>query len=146
MSSSAGWQEWLTSERRNEIPFCTAKELAQGNRRRAAPRWSAPPELHLMCDVTKLAKKKTRAERELVSVHAQRALHTPCSAHHSNGTLIDKRSRQRGMLGTRLIHFLCPWWKSLFAAMVSEEGGRTLELLQAMHKSLEKAKPVTEAN
>ena len=84
------------------------------------------PELHLMCEVAKLAKKYTRAKRELVSAHAQRALHTPCSAHHSNGTLIDKRNRQKGMLGTRLIHFLCPWWKSLFAAMVremvSEEG------------------------
>ena len=29
--------------------FRTAKELAKGNRRRAAPRWSSPAELLLMC-------------------------------------------------------------------------------------------------
>ena len=67
-------------------------------------------------------KKYTRAKQELVSVlaHAQRALHTPCSAHYSNGTLIDKRNGQKGMQGTRIIHVLCPWWKSLFAAMVRD--------------------------
>ena len=43
-----------------------------------------------------------------------------------NGTLIDKRNGQKGMLGTRIIHVLCLWWKSHFAAMVREtisEGG-----------------------
>ena len=99
----------------------TAKELAKGNRRRAAPRWSAPAELFLMCaspsylsvgatrlegigveEITKTAKKHTRAKQELVSVLvlAQRALRTPWSAHYSNGTLIDKHNRQTGMLGT----------------------------------------------
>ena len=70
----------------------------------------------------KTAKKYTRAKLKLVSVlvHAQRALHTPCSAHYSNGTLIDKRYGQKGMLGTGIIHVLCPWWKSVFAAMVRE--------------------------
>ena len=41
-------------------------------------------------------------------------------------TLNDKRNGQKGMLDTRIIHVLCPWWKSLFAAMVREtvsEGG-----------------------
>ena len=76
----------------------------------------------------KTAEKCTRAKRELVSVlvHAQRALHAPCSAHCSNGTLIDKRNGQKGMLGTRIIHVLCPRWKSVFAAMMREtvsEGG-----------------------
>ena len=133
--------------RAKTILFSTAKELAKGNRRRAAPRWSAPAELFVICaspsyqsmgprrldgsgveEVTKTAKKYARAKQELVSVlvHAPRALHTPCSAHYSNGTLIDKRDGQKGMLGTRIIHFPCPWWKSLFAAMVREtvsEGG-----------------------
>ena len=133
--------------RAKKILFCTAKELAKGHRRRAAPRWSAPAELFLMCvspsylsegprrlegigveEITKEAKKCTRAKSEWVSVlvHAQRALHTPCSAHYCNGTLIDKRNGQKGMLGTRIIHVLCPWWKSLIAAMVREvvlEGG-----------------------
>ena len=133
--------------RAKTILFSTANELAKGNRRRAAPRWSAPAELFLMCaspsylsvgprrlegigveEITKEAKRYTRAKLELVSVlvHAQRALHTPCCAHYSNGTLIDKRNGRKGMLGTRIIHVLCPWWKSLFAAVVGEtvsEGG-----------------------
>ena len=33
--------------------------------------------------------------------------HTPCREHYSNGTLIDKRNGQKGMLGTRIIHVLC---------------------------------------
>ena len=45
---------------------------------------------------------------------------TPYSAHYSNGTVIDKRNGQKGMLGTRIIHILCPMWKRLFAAMVRE--------------------------
>ena len=106
--------------RAKTILFSTAKELAKGNRRRAAPCWSAPAELFLISaspsyfvggtlvtrrhwveEITKTAKKYTRAKRELVSVlvYAQRALHTPCSAHYSNGTLIDKRNGQKGMLG-----------------------------------------------
>ena len=125
--------------RAKTILFSTAKELAKGNR--TAPRWSAPAELFLLCaspsylsvgprkveevgveEITKSAKKYTRAKKELVSVlvHAQRGLHTPCSAHYSNGTLIDKRHGQKGMLGTRIIHVLCPLWKSVFAAMVRE--------------------------
>ena len=134
-------------KRAKTILFSTAKELAKGNRRRAAPSWSAPAELFLICaspsylsvgprrlegigmeEITKTAKKYTRAKRQLVSVlvHAQRALHTPCGAHNSNGNLIDKRNGQKGMMGTRIIHVLCPWWKGLFAAMVREtvaEGG-----------------------
>ena len=131
--------------RSKRILFDTAKGLVKGNRRRAAPRWSAPAELYLMCaspsylsvgptrlegigveGITKEARKYTRAKSELVSVlvHAQRALHTPCSAHYSNGTLVDKRNGQKGMLGTRIIHVLCPWWKSLFAAMVRDSFGR----------------------
>ena len=43
---------------------------------------------------TKTANKYTRAKRE-------RPLH--------NG--------QKGMLGTRIVHVLCPWWKSVFATM-----------------------------
>ena len=79
-------------------------------------------------EISKTAKKYTRAKRELVSVlvHVQRALHTPCSAHDSNGTLIDKRNGQKRMLDTRIIHVLCLWWKMVFAAMVREavpEGG-----------------------
>ena len=35
--------------RAKTIFFRTAKELANGNKRRAAPRWSAPAELFLMC-------------------------------------------------------------------------------------------------
>ena len=121
--------------------FSTAKELAKGNRRRAAPSWSAPAELFLICaspsylsvgprrfegigveEITKTAKKYTRAKRELVSVlvHAQRAFHTPCRAHYSNGTLIDKHNGQKGMLGTRIIHVPCPGWKSLYAVMARE--------------------------
>ena len=42
----------------------------------------------------------------------------PCSAHCSDGTLIDKGNGQKGMLGTRIIHVLCPRWKSSFATMV----------------------------
>ena len=139
--------------RAKKILFCTAKELAKGNRRRAAPRWSAPAELFLMCaspsylsvgprrlegiigveEITKEAKKYTRAKTELVSilVHAQRALHTPCSAHYSNGTLIDKRNGQKGILGTRIIHVLCPWWKSLLRINGERNsfGGRRRTLL-----------------
>ena len=124
------------------ILFSTAKELP-----RAAPCWSATEELSLICaspsylsvgprrlegigveHTTKTAEKYTHAKRELVSVlvNAQRALHTPCSAHNSNGTLNDKRDGQKGMLGTRIIHVLCSWWNSVFAAMVREtvsEGG-----------------------
>ena len=67
-------------------------------------------------------------KKKLVSVlvHAQRAFHTPCIAHHSNGNLVYKRDGQKGMLGTRIIDVLCPLWKSRFAAMVREtvsEGG-----------------------
>ena len=119
--------------RAKTIFFSTAKELAKGSRRTAAPRWSAPAELFLVCaspsylsvgawrlegisveEIRKSAKKCTRAEGELVSVlaHAQRALHTPCSAHHSNGTMIDKRNGQKGMLGTRIVHVLCLLEKS----------------------------------
>ena len=81
--------------RARSILFCTAKQLAKGNRRRAAPRWSAPAELFLMCaspsylsvgprrlegigveEIMKKAKMCTRAKRELVVVlvHAQRAV------------------------------------------------------------------------
>ena len=81
-----------------------------------------------MEEITKTAKKYTHAKQQLFSVlvHAQRALHTPCSAHHSNGTLIDKRNGQKGMMGTRIIHVLRLWWKGFLAAMVREtisEGG-----------------------
>ena len=77
------------------ILFRTAKELAKGNRRRAAPRWSAPALLFLLRaspsylsvgprrtegigveEITESAKKYTRAKKkELVSVlvHVQRA-------------------------------------------------------------------------
>ena len=69
----------------------------------------------------------TKRELVLVQVHAQRALGTPCSAHYLDGTLKDRRNGQKGMLGTRIIHVLCPWWKRLFAAtatdLVSEERG-----------------------
>ena len=76
----------------------------------------------------KKQQRSTRAKRELVSllVHAQRALHTQFSAHDSNGSLIDKRNGQDGVLVTRVTHVLCHWWKSVFAAMVREsvsEGG-----------------------
>ena len=62
-------------------------------------------------EIKKTAKKYTRAKRELVSVlvHADGAYHTHCRAHYSNATLIDKRNGQKGMLGTRIIHVLCPW-------------------------------------
>ena len=130
-----------TVTRAKTILFCTAKELAKGNRPRAAPQWSAPAERFLICaspsylsvgprrlevigveEITKTARKYTCAKQELVSVlvHSQRALHTPCSAHNLNGTRIDKRNGRKGMLGTRIIHVTCPWWKSLFAAMVRE--------------------------
>ena len=87
-------------------------------------------------DLKALVWKKSRKQQKKVHtcktgvvsvlVHAQRALHTPCSAHCSHGTLVDRRNGQKGMLGTRITHVLCPWWKSLFAAMVREtvsEGG-----------------------
>ena len=53
-------------------------------------------------------------------MHEHRSLHTPCSAHYSNGTLVDKRNGQKRMLGTCIIHVHCLWWKSLFTAMVRE--------------------------
>ena len=139
--------------RAETILFSTAEEVAKGTRRSAAPRWSAPAELFLICaspswlsvgarrlegigveEITKTAKKYTRAKQELVSipVHAQRALHTPCSAHHSNGTLIDKRNGQKGMLGTRVIHVLCPWWKVL---SLQRRGKRFLK--EGMNTSLQ---------
>ena len=65
-------------------------------------------------EMTKSAKNFARAKKELVSVlvHAKQAFHLPCSAHSSKGTMIDKRNGQKGMLGTRIIHILCPLWKS----------------------------------
>ena len=135
-------------KRAKTILFSTAKELVKGNRRRAAPCWSAPAELFFICaspsylsvgdegDSKALGWKKLQKQQRStharsgswfsVLVHAQRALHTPCSAHCSNGTLIDKRNGQKGMLGTRIIHVLCSWWKSVFAARVRDtvfEGG-----------------------
>ena len=56
----------------------------------------------------------------LLLVHAQRALHTPCSVHFPNGTLLDKCNEQNGILGSRIIRVLCPWLKSLFVAVVTE--------------------------
>ena len=121
--------------RAKTILFSTAIELAKGNRRRAAPQWSAPAELFLICaspsyssvgprrlegigvgEITKTAKKYTRAKQELISVlvHAQRALHAPCSAHHSNGTPFDKRNGQKGLLGTRIIPRSMPLVKKSF--------------------------------
>ena len=50
-----------------------------------------------MEEITKSAKKCTRAKKELVSVLVH--THTPCSAHCSNGTLIDKRDGQKGIAG-----------------------------------------------
>ena len=44
-----------------------------------------------------------------------------------NDTLIDKRNGQKGMLGTRIIHVLCPLWKSLFAAMLRETVSKVAE-------------------
>ena len=41
--------ETVMVTRAKEIFFCTSKELAKENRRRAALRWSAPAELYLMC-------------------------------------------------------------------------------------------------
>ena len=123
--------------RAKEILCCTAHELVKGHRRAAAPRWSAPAELYPMCaspsymsvgprllegigveEITKSAKKYTRATLEWVSVvrHAQRALHTSGSAHCSNGTLMD--------------NVLCPWWRSLFTTTKKNGlGGRGRTLL-----------------
>ena len=86
-------------KRAKTMLFSVAKELAKGNRRSAAPRWIARPELFLRFvkrpsylsvgprrlegigveEITETAKKYISAKQELVSdlVHAQRALHTP---------------------------------------------------------------------
>ena len=67
----------------------------------------------------------TRKKRSwYLSWYTHKEHSTPCSAHHSNGTLIDRRNGQKGMLGTRIIHVLYPLWQSLFAAMVRENGSR----------------------
>ena len=54
----------------------------------------------------RILRRSIHAKKGLVSVlvHAQRAFHTPCSAHHPNGTQIDNRNGQKGVLGTRIIH------------------------------------------
>ena len=83
--------------RANTVLIRTAKELAQGNRRRAAPRWSAAAELILFVRLAFAlvggaaeAGRHRRGRNYDISkevytrkkgVHAQRAFHTPCSAH-----------------------------------------------------------------
>ena len=87
--------------RATTILFRKAKELAKGNRRRAVHvgvrpqstfsralrfrtcRWDRGERKASVEEITKSAKKYTRAKKELVSVlvHAQRAFHTPCNAH-----------------------------------------------------------------
>ena len=64
------------------------------------------------------------------------------SAQYSNGTMVDKRNGPKGMLGTRIIHVLCPWWKSVFAAMVGETifegGGAHFSSKKLVSRSMEK--------
>ena len=125
--------------RANTILFRTAKELANGNRRRAAPSGSAPAELFLVCSVCTCrwdrGELKASVWRKLRnrqrSVHAQKRnwslfwythngiphtlQRTQLKRHHDRQT---KRTEKNA--GKKNYSRLCPLWKSLFAAMVRE--------------------------
>ena len=130
-----------TLKRAKTILFTTAKELAKGHSRKAAPRWSAPAEPFLMCaspsylsvgprrldgigveEITKSAKKYTRAKKKGIGL---------CSGTRTTGiphtTMIDKRNGLKGILGTRIIHVLCPLRKSLSSLQWREKQFRKEE-------------------
>ena len=94
--------------------FSTAKELAKGNRRRAAPSWSAPAELflfvhhHLNCrwdpdDSKALGWKKSRKQQRNAHVrrgswflfwytHREHSIHHDGHTHHSRSMCLVERS------------------------------------------------------
>ena len=77
------------------IHFRTTKELTKGNRRECARRTL----LYVRVAFVPVGPRRLEGigveDSVSVLVHAQRAFHTPCSAHNSNGTLIDKRNRKK---------------------------------------------------
>ena len=136
--------------RAKTISFRT-KELAKGNRRSAAPRWSAHrralPSVHLaFVIVGGIVENGScwcggNVGNQQRSLHAQkRNWYLFCYTHNRHTRHLAAHTAQavsrptdvtgqKGMLGTRIIHVFCVQWESLFAAMVRENSrgrrGRT---------------------
>ena len=58
-------------------------------------------------------------EREIY-VHVRRSKRAPVKANFSPGAFLDNANGKQGMEGQRMIHVLCPFWKSFFSGLLSE--------------------------
>lgn len=119
----------------------TLLAMGKSSKRRASPRWSVPLEIFLMalapsyCSVSlpkaeglgcsKLGEVADRAGSckgalwEIL-VHVRRASATPNVANLSKGFFIDKENGKAWLLGQRLLHIYCPFWRSFFGGIVKE--------------------------
>lgn len=108
--------------------------LKKAIKRKAAPAWSAPSELILMCmspyyyskrkggrglghdDPTDWHQTARRLRR--LCVHTRRAGVAPTTAHRSQSVPLPKRNGKKQMAALRWIHIFCPFWRAWFKQLL----------------------------
>ena len=126
----------------------TARYMKQGAKRKATPPWSIPAEVFLMIvepayysvrplsssglgapDVVAEAEagkfNSARVRLRAVVSHSRAAAHVPHIANLSKGFLLDKANGKEGLLGQRIVHLYCPWWRNYFGAALKAEQRKT---------------------